>query len=130
MKNILFILLFISSYSHAQTYIGASKKDLIKKLKEVNVKVKDTITANVNWLQFPDNGKMITTYMAKDTVQYFTILSPLSEINERIASFNAAKFERPEKLKWIDLSDKKYHELVYEIRKFNDGFLLIISVGQ
>lgn len=126
MRTLTIILFFISFNSFAQqSYIGVSKKDLVKRLKENKITYKDTTSSNVNWMQFSDQGKIVTTYLNKDSVNYFTVFSKLEMINKTIESYNA-QFERQDRYRWIDDSHPK-HMLIVEIKKYSDGFISIIS---
>jgi hypothetical protein len=125
MKNLLILFLFVSTFSKAQTYMGLPKKDIEKALKESKIPFKDTVTQKINWLQFKDQEKIVTLYMERDSVKYFTVSSALSEINKTIETYNKI-FERQDKYRWVDYSHPKY-ELIFEVKKYSDAFTTIVS---
>jgi hypothetical protein len=125
MKNLLILFLFVSTFSKAQTYMGLPKKDIEKALKESKIPFKDTVTQKINWLQFKDQEKIVTLYMERDSVKYFTVSSALSEINKTIEAYNKI-FERQDKYRWVDYSHPKY-ELIFEVKKYSDAFITIVS---
>jgi hypothetical protein len=125
MKNLLILFLFVSTFSKAQTYMGLPKKDIEKALKESKIPFKDTVTQKINWLQFKDQEKIVTLYMERDSVKYFTVSSALSEINKTIETYNKI-FERQDKYRWVDYSHPKY-ELIFEVKKYSDAFITIVS---
>lgn len=124
MKKLLTLFLFISSLAQAQ-YIGVPKKAIVKVLSEAKIQFKDTTTNKVNWMQFTESGKVVTLYLQKDSVQYFSTFAPLAEINKTIEAYNSA-FERQGKFKWVDYS-KPGNDLIVEIKKYSEGFLTVIS---
>lgn len=126
MKKLLTIIFFVPLFCQAQNYLGAAKKDIKTFLKTSGVQPKDTVIKGQNILQYEDNAGKWTLYISHDTVNYYAVYSPLSEINQTITSFKDKKFDRVEKYKWVDYSHPAY-EVIYEIKKYTDAFLTIIS---
>jgi hypothetical protein len=127
MKNLLYIsFLLLPLLSRAQNYLGASKKDIKEFLKKSAIEVKDTVIQKRPVVQFTADASICNLYFEKDTVKYYSVFSPLTEINNTISAFVSQKYERTEKYKWVDYSHPAF-EVIYEIKKYSDGFLTIVS---
>lgn len=126
MKTLLTIIFFLPLLGNAQGFLGASKKEVKDYLTRLEITPKDTTIQKKNVLQYQYNGSNLNLYLFNDTVHYYTVFSPLSEINNTIGSFASQKFQREEKYKWIDYSHPVF-EVIYEIKKYTKGFLTIVS---